>query len=147
MIKNIIIVFSVFALISSCATKEEEKEADTTAPTSTTSSDFINSGDGNTAKLTVTLALSATDDVGVVAYYAEAYDGSTSATAPSSSSTSWVDVTSAVSYSSDNVSYTLTTTSGNYEYIPRGYRCVTSINRPICRIWCMDCICYFVLSI
>ena len=76
MLKNIIIVLSVFALISSCA-KEEDKILDTTAPTSTTSSDFINSGDGTTARLTVTLALSATDDTGVVAYYAEAYDGST----------------------------------------------------------------------
>mgnify|MGYP000474651837 CR=1 FL=1 len=110
MIKNTILALSVFALISSCAKKEEEPVVDTNAPTSPTIS--INSGESVTSSLNVTLTLSATDDVGVVAYYLSA-----SSTTPSSSSTSWVDVTSAVSYSSDNVSYTLTTTSGNYESV------------------------------
>ena len=108
MIKNIIIVLSVFALISSCAAKkEEEPTADTTAPTSPTIT-----MPASTAGLTVTLALSATDDVGVVAYYLSA-----SYATPSSSSTSWVDVTSAVSYSSVNVSYTLPTTSSSYHRV------------------------------
>ena len=106
--KIIIIALTVFALISSCAKKEDPVVVvDTTAPTSPTIT-----MPAKTAGLTVTLTLSATDDVGVVAYYLSA-----SYTTPSSSSTSWVDVTSATSYSS-TVSYTLTSTSvSSSEYI------------------------------
>ena len=107
--KIIIIALTVFALISSCAKKEEEPVVDTNAPTSPTIS--INSGESVTSSLNVTLTLSATDDVGVVAYYLSA-----STTTPRSSSTGWVDVTSTVTYSG-TVSYTLKTTSGNYEYV------------------------------
>ena len=107
MLKNIIIVLSVFALISSCAAKKEEEPADTTAPTS--SSFSINSGESTTSSRIVTLSLSATDDVGVVAYWlSSSYDGS--------SGTGWVDVTAAAAYSA-TVSYTLTTTTSDYETV------------------------------
>jgi translation initiation factor 2 alpha subunit (eIF-2alpha) len=105
-IKQIGIVFLMATLAASCATNEEDPVADTSAPTSPTITT-----PSSTAGLNVTLTLSATDDVGVVAYYLSA-----SSTTPSSSSTSWVDVSSAVTYSG-TVSYTLTTTSGNYEYV------------------------------
>ena len=107
MIKNIIIVLSVFALISSCAKKEEEPVVDTTAPTSATIS--INSGESTTSSLNVTLTLSATDDVGVVTYWL-------SSSSDGSSGTGWVVVTSAESYSG-TVSYTLTTTTSDYESV------------------------------
>ena len=107
MLKNFIIVLSVFSLISSCAKKEEEPVVDTTAPTS--SSFSINSGESTTSSRVVTLSLSATDDVGVVAYWL-------SSSSDGSSGTGWVDVTSAVSYSA-TVSYTLTTTTSDYESV------------------------------
>jgi len=74
---------------------------DTTAPTNASIS--INSGASYTNSTAVTLTLSATDSVGVTAYYL-----STSASTPVASASGWNSVTSATSYSG-SVSYTLTT--------------------------------------
>jgi len=108
-IKQIGIVFLMATLAASCATNEEDPVLDTNVPTSPTIT--INSGESVTSSLNVTLTLSAMDDIGVVAYYLSA-----STTTPSSSSTGWVDVTTTVTYSG-TVSYTLTTTTSDYESV------------------------------
>ena len=73
-------------------------EADTTSPVNTSIS--INSNADNATSTSVTLAISATDNVGVTGYYA-----SESSTTPEGSA-SWTSVTSTTSYSA-NVSFTL----------------------------------------
>ena len=73
-------------------------EADTTSPANT--SIGINSNADNATSTSVTLAISATDNVGVTGYYA-----SESSTTPEGSA-SWTSVTSTTSYSA-NVSFTL----------------------------------------
>jgi len=73
-------------------------EADTTSPANTSIS--INSNADNATSTSVTLAISATDNVGVTGYYA-----SESSTTPEDSA-SWTSVTSTTSYSA-NVSFTL----------------------------------------
>ena len=88
---------------------------DTTAPGNTTSANFINSGATSTTSATVSLALSATDTIGVTGYYiAENTTGTTPAT-PLSSAAGWTTISSAVSYSGTvnynfTGSYTSTTT-------------------------------------
>ena len=77
---------------------------DTTAPSGSIS---INSGASYTNSTTVTLNLSATDDVGVTGYYVS--DGSTP---PSASASGWTSVTSTTSYSG-SVSYSLSTGDGS----------------------------------
>lgn len=66
----------------------------------------INSGDASTTSPSVTLTLSATDDVGVTAYYA-----SETSTPPLASASGWDSVTPTTSYS-DSVSFTLSSGSG-----------------------------------
>ena len=73
--------------------------SDSTAPVN--SSISINSGADNTTSATVTLSLSATDNVGITGYYA-----SEDSTTPANSSSGWVNITSTTSYSA-NVSFTL----------------------------------------
>ena len=68
----------------------------------------INSGAASTTSTSVTLTLSATDNVGVTAYYA-----SETSTTPSASSTGWTAVTSTTSYSA-TVSFTLSSGSIGY---------------------------------
>ena len=77
--------------------------ADTTAPNCSIS---INNGDIYTKSTAVTLALSATDDVGVTGYYL-----STSSTTPSASATGWTSITSTRSYNA-SVSYNLSSSDG-----------------------------------
>jgi hypothetical protein len=73
------------------------------APTGSIS---INSGASYTNSTSVTLSLSASDDVGVTGYYL-----STSSTTPSASASGWTSVTSTTNYSS-SVSYTLRSGDG-----------------------------------
>jgi len=73
--------------------------SDTTAPSSP--SVLINNGDASTTSTAVTLTLSATDNVGVIGYYA-----SETSTTPSASASGWTSVTSTTSYSA-TVSFTL----------------------------------------
>ena len=77
---------------------------DTTAPSGSVS---INSGSAYTNSTSVTLTLSATDSVGVTAYYV-----STSSSTPTASASGWSSVTSATSYSG-SVSYTLASGDGS----------------------------------
>ena len=77
---------------------------DTTAPSGSVS---INSGASYTNSSTVTLTLSATDNVGVTGYYV-----SDSSTTPSASASGWTTVTSTTSYSG-SVSYTLSGGEGS----------------------------------
>ena len=81
---------------------------DTTAPANPSIS--INSGADNTTFANVTLAISATDALGITGYYA-----SESSTAPANNVSGWTSVTSSTSYS-DNVSFTLTSaeSAGNF---------------------------------
>src|SRR3990167_2511998 len=67
----------------------------------------INSGAAYTKSTSVTLNLSATDNVGVTGYYL-----STSSTTPSATATGWISVTSTASYGA-SVSYTLSSGNGN----------------------------------
>jgi len=78
--------------------------SDTATPTG---SIIINSNATYTNSPTVTLSLSATDNLGVTGYYL-----STSSSTPSALDTGWTSVTSTNSYSS-NVSYTLISGDGN----------------------------------
>ena len=78
--------------------------SDTEAPTGSIS---INSNATYINSSTVTLSLSATDNLGVTGYYL-----STSSSTPAASDTDWTSVTSTNSYSS-NVSYTLSSGDGN----------------------------------
>lgn len=80
--------------------------SDTTAPSNTTASNFINSGASSTSSATVTLAISATDSVGVTGYYA-----SETSTAPSATASGWTAITSTTSYSAD-ASFTLSSGDG-----------------------------------
>ena len=77
--------------------------ADTTKPSGTIS---INSGASSTASTAVTLALFATDNIGVTGYYL-----SSSAITPLASAVGWVSVSSVTSLSKD-VSYTLASGAG-----------------------------------
>ncbi|OGW08912.1 MAG: hypothetical protein A2W75_01500, partial [Nitrospinae bacterium RIFCSPLOWO2_12_39_15] len=78
--------------------------SDTTAPSSP--SVLINNGDTSTTTTSVTLTLSATDNVGVTGYYT-----SETSTTPSASATGWTSVTSTTSYSG-SISFTLSSSSG-----------------------------------
>ena len=78
--------------------------ADTTAPSDP--SIIINDGDESTASTSVTLDLSAADDVGVVAYYV-----SESSSEVQSTDSAWISVTSMVKYS-ENIPFTLTEGDG-----------------------------------
>lgn len=72
-----------------------------TPPVNTTGANFINGGATSTTSLTFSLAISATDDAGVVAYLVQ--EGSS--TPPSSGDPGWVAVTPATAYSA-TVSHT-----------------------------------------
>src|SRR3989338_3803351 len=78
--------------------------SDTTAPSSP--SVLINNGDTSTTSTSVTLTISATDNVGVTGYYA-----SETSTTPSASASGWTSVTSTTSYSG-SISFTLSSSSG-----------------------------------
>ena len=82
--------------------------SDTTVPSSPTIN--INSGASITSNTVVSLALSATDNVGITAYYA-----SETSTTPASSDSGWNSVTSSTSYSA-TVSFTMSSASsaGNH---------------------------------
>jgi hypothetical protein len=71
---------------------------DSTSPSNTTATNFINSGATSTNSATVTLNLSATDSVGVTGYYVADNSTGTTPSTPSSTATGWVSVTSAASY-------------------------------------------------
>jgi YD repeat-containing protein len=79
---------------------------DTIAPVNTTGANFISGGAASTPTTAVTLAIAATDAVGVTGYYA-----SESATAPLAGATGWVAVTSTTSYAA-TVNFTLSTGNG-----------------------------------
>ena len=81
---------------------------DTNSPSNPTIS--INSGAATTTSTSVTLTISATDDVGITAFYA-----SEASSTPSSSDSGWNSFTSSTSYSA-TVSFTLSSASsaGNY---------------------------------
>ena len=82
---------------------------DATAPAGSVS---INSGASSALSTSVTLNLSATDSVGVVAYYA-----STSSSTPAASNSGWQSITSTTSYSA-NISFTLSSGTGTkYAYV------------------------------
>lgn len=89
---------------STASSQASATPGDTTAPTNTTSSNFINGGASSATSTSVTLALSATDTVGVTAYYA-------SETSNTPSASGWTAVTSTTSYSA-SVSFTLSTGDG-----------------------------------
>jgi len=76
--------------------------SDSTAPINTTKSNFINRGATAVSSTSVTLSISATDDVGVTGYYAS----ETSAPYPGDTVSGWTSITSATSYSAD-VPFTL----------------------------------------
>ncbi|MBI5206231.1 MAG: Ig-like domain-containing protein, partial [Candidatus Firestonebacteria bacterium] len=76
-------------------------------PINITISDFINSGATYTNSTTVTLAISATDNVGVTAYYT-----SESSTQPLATNPDWINISSTPSYSA-NVSFVLSTGDGS----------------------------------
>ena len=78
---------------------------DNVAPS--TGSISINSGASSTSSTSVTLSLSATDNVGVTAYYL-----SSSSSTPSASSSGWTNITTTTSYSSSSISFTLAGTVG-----------------------------------
>jgi hypothetical protein len=82
--------------------------SDTTDPSSPTIN--INSGASSTSNTVVSLALSATDNVGITAYFA-----SESSSTPASSDSGWNSVTSSTSYSA-TVSFTLSgaSSAGNH---------------------------------
>src|SRR3972149_8538401 len=80
--------------------------SDTTAPSNTTGSNFINSGAASTNLTSVTLSISAADIVGVTGYYVTETSGT-----PSASAAGWVAVTSVTSYTT-NVSFTLSSGDG-----------------------------------
>lgn len=79
----------------------------TTDTTKPSGSIGINSNAAYTNSTTVTLTLSATDDVGVTGYYI-----STSSTAPAVSDSGWTVITSSTSYT-ENVSYTISSGDGS----------------------------------
>lgn len=96
------VIISFFILfLAGCGTKTTDTTSDTTAPSNTTASNFINSGASSTSSTSVTLTISATDSEGVTGYYA-----SETSTTPSASATGWTSITSATSYSA-SVSFTL----------------------------------------
>ena len=98
----ILFIFLLPLVLMSCGDlKDKLLSTDTTAPTNTTASNFIDSGALSTSSTTVTLAISATDSVGITGYYA-----SETSTTPSASATGWTSITSATSYSA-SVSFTL----------------------------------------
>ncbi|MBI5207101.1 MAG: Ig-like domain-containing protein, partial [Candidatus Firestonebacteria bacterium] len=76
-------------------------------PANNTVINFINSGVSTANSTTVTLNISATDNVGVIGYYV-----SESSLKPTSSASGWVTITSTASYS-NNVSFTLSSGSGS----------------------------------
>jgi len=79
-------------------------------PVNTTAANFINNGASSTTSLDLSLAISATDDVGVVAYIVQETNSAT----PSPSDPGWVAVTPTASYSATvNHTYTSDTTAGN----------------------------------
>jgi len=80
------------------------ESGDTTSPTSTSIS--INSGANSTSSINATLTLAASDNVGIIAYYA-----SETSTTPASSDSGWTSVTSTTSYSA-NVSFVLSSGDG-----------------------------------
>ena len=88
---------------STAVTVTVTASTDTTAPANTTAANFINAGAAATNSITTTLAISATDAVGVTAYRP-----SESSTTPTAASTGWVNVTPTSSYAA-NVSFTLST--------------------------------------
>ncbi len=77
-------------------------KADTAETTPPTGSLSINSGATTALWLTVTLSLTATDNVGVTGYYI-----SNSTTVPAATASGWVAVSSTTSYSNTGVAYTL----------------------------------------
>ena len=79
---------------------------DTTLPSNTTGSDFINSGTASTDSTNVTLTISATDNIGVTGYCAKE-----SSETPSVSDTCWTSITSTTSYSA-GVTFTLSSGDG-----------------------------------
>src|SRR3989339_1697468 len=87
-------------------TTTDMKTSHTTDITSPAGSISINDGDYCTNSLTVTLELSAADNIGVTGYYF-----STSAIPPSSHTTGWTSATPAINYKED-VSYTLSGDDG-----------------------------------
>ncbi len=80
--------------------------SDTTAPSNTTASNFINGGAALTNLSNVTLSISATDNVGVTGYYV-----SEISTTPSTGAAGWASVTSVTSYST-NVFFTMSSGDG-----------------------------------
>jgi uncharacterized delta-60 repeat protein len=83
---------------------------DTTNPSNPTIT--ANNGDSSTTNTVVTLALSATDNVGITAYYASENNST-----PASNASGWDSVTSSANYS-DNVSFSLAST-GSAGTFPR----------------------------
>ncbi len=79
---------------------------DTVAPVNTTGANFISGGAASTPTTAVTLAIAATDSVGVTGYYA-----SESATTPTAGAAGWVVVISTTSYAA-NVAFTLSAGNG-----------------------------------
>ncbi|MBI4746293.1 MAG: Ig-like domain-containing protein [Deltaproteobacteria bacterium] len=102
------------ALINYTWSFTTEIAADTAAPSNTTAANFINSGASSTSSTTVTLAISATDSVGVTGYYA-----SETSTTPTATAAGWTAVTSTTSYSNTTAAYTFTGvyTSGTTVYV------------------------------
>ena len=87
-------------------TTTDMKTSHTTDITSPAGSISINDGDYCTNSLTVTLELSAADNIGVTGYYI-----STSAIPPSSHTVGWTSITPSTNYKED-VSYTLSNVDG-----------------------------------
>lgn len=82
--------------------------ADLDAPNNTTAANFIDGGAGDTADLTVTLNLAATDNVAVTAYYVSSGIGpALPAVLPAPNVQGWTSITATPSYSAI-VNYTFT---------------------------------------
>ena len=79
---------------------------DTTAPSNTTTANFINSGASSTSSTSVILSIAATDVVGVTAYYT-----SENSSTPSATESGWKAITSTTSYTAD-VSFPLSSGDG-----------------------------------
>jgi hypothetical protein len=80
-------------------------KVDTVAPINTSSVDFINGGDAKTNTKTVTLQLSAQDDVGVAGYFVAENDTGIPPAPPAADDSGWVSIPSTATYN-EGVFYT-----------------------------------------
>jgi len=99
--------YRIVAQNSAGATYGNEMTFTTTDTTPPDCSVSVNNGDSYTSSATVTLSLSATDNVGITGYFV-----STNSFIPSVSDSKWISITSSTNFT-DSISYTLSEGDGN----------------------------------